>query len=211
MLSCGSGCYASQACAVSNLVHIWQLSSAIDLASIAGKLSPPTGCQADRVLFDSDADGGNTASGTAPGCCSPLRRYKAGNDGTLTSSAAPRRVTGLLASATVDGHALRLRITSPLVVSSAGAIHTPALLLRSGVKAGGAVGSNLRLHPVCAVFGVFPDDPEKKSMMEGAAMTAYTSQLANWGAEGSKYGPLVFTPMVRLESCNRPFSRFPEL
>lgn len=42
------------------------------------------------------------------------------------------------------------------VVSSAGTIHSPALLLRSGISCGGAVGTNLRLHPCTCVVGVFP-------------------------------------------------------
>jgi long-chain-alcohol oxidase len=42
------------------------------------------------------------------------------------------------------------------VVSAAGALHTPALLLRSGVTVGGNVGANLRLHPATVVTAVFP-------------------------------------------------------
>lgn len=45
-----------------------------------------------------------------------------------------------------------------MVISAAGSIHSPALLLRSGITCGGNVGTNLRLHPCTVVVGVFPED-----------------------------------------------------
>jgi choline dehydrogenase-like flavoprotein len=41
------------------------------------------------------------------------------------------------------------------VVASAGALHTPALLLRSGITGGGNVGKHLRLHPATFALGYF--------------------------------------------------------
>ena len=41
-------------------------------------------------------------------------------------------------------------------VCSAGSLHTPALLLRSGITARGNVGKNLRLHPATCITGVIP-------------------------------------------------------
>lgn len=43
------------------------------------------------------------------------------------------------------------------VVVSGGAIHTPAILLRSGLKHP-LIGCHLRLHPVLVAGGVFPED-----------------------------------------------------
>src|SRR6266487_4276953 len=63
------------------------------------------------------------------------------------------RATGVEA-AVAGGH--RLRVRAKAVVVAAGAIETPALLLRSGL--GGQVGQHLRLHPGTAAFGVFDDD-----------------------------------------------------
>ncbi|KAJ1426748.1 hypothetical protein B484DRAFT_450537 [Ochromonadaceae sp. CCMP2298] len=61
-----------------------------------------------------------------------------------------------------DPHEVRrLRVKAAVVVCAAGALHTPALLLRSGLKgapADGAVGAHLALHPVCGVGGVFPEE-----------------------------------------------------
>ena len=51
---------------------------------------------------------------------------------------------------------VQIEISSRFVVSSCGAVHTPALLLRSGVKARGNVGANLRLHPASFVAATFP-------------------------------------------------------
>jgi long-chain-alcohol oxidase len=47
-------------------------------------------------------------------------------------------------------------VKAKIVVSAAGALHTPALLLRSQLSHRGMVGANLTLHPVLGVGGVFP-------------------------------------------------------
>ncbi len=58
-----------------------------------------------------------------------------------------------------DGDAVRgrLRVCAPLVVAAAGAIHTPGLLARSGVRHP-ALGRNLRLHPAVGVAGYFKEE-----------------------------------------------------
>ncbi|MBK7973672.1 MAG: GMC family oxidoreductase [Deltaproteobacteria bacterium] len=51
------------------------------------------------------------------------------------------------------------RVHARLVVSAAGAMQTPALLMRSGFKsASGMLGGNLSLHPNGKVFAVFDED-----------------------------------------------------
>lgn len=50
---------------------------------------------------------------------------------------------------------VRVSVRAPIVVAAAGALHTPALLLRSGLDGGGRVGANLRLHPCTVVIGTF--------------------------------------------------------
>ena len=47
-------------------------------------------------------------------------------------------------------------VRAGIVVAAAGALHTPALLLRSGLDGGGRVGANLRLHPGTVAIGTFP-------------------------------------------------------
>lgn len=91
----------------------------------------------------------------------------------------------------------KVLVVAPLVVCCAGAIHSPAVLTRSGITAGGRVGKNLRLHPASAVFGVFPRNVESQpsvNMWDGGSMTAYSRAVADW--EDSGYGALVFAPMI---------------
>jgi choline dehydrogenase-like flavoprotein len=54
-----------------------------------------------------------------------------------------------------DGH--RVNVNARAVVAACGAIHTPALLKRSGL-ANRNIGKHLRLHPVTVVFGVFDEE-----------------------------------------------------
>jgi len=50
-------------------------------------------------------------------------------------------------------------VRAGIVVAAAGALHTPALLLRSGLDGGGRVGANLRLHPATVGIAFFPKVP----------------------------------------------------
>jgi long-chain-alcohol oxidase len=66
----------------------------------------------------------------------------------------------------------RVTVRARAVVAAAGAIETPALLLRSGL--GGQVGRNLRLHPGTAAMGLF-DQPVR--WWEGTLQARYSTQL----------------------------------
>lgn len=55
---------------------------------------------------------------------------------------------------------LKISFSAPIVICCAGAIQTPAVMLRSNIFSGGNVGANLRLHPCTCVVGIFP--PEVK-------------------------------------------------
>ena len=59
-------------------------------------------------------------------------------------------------------------IHSPLVISSCGSLHTPALLLRSGITVGGNVGKHLRLHPAAGIVGLFEPTAEQVAAGKGA-------------------------------------------
>lgn len=86
------------------------------------------------------------------------------------------RATGV--EATVDDAPLTVR--GRAVVLAAGALNTPAVLLRSGVTRR-AVGSNLRLHPVTAVWGRF-DDAVKP--WGGIIQARYSDEFADAGGDG---------------------------
>jgi long-chain-alcohol oxidase len=72
---------------------------------------------------------------------------------------------------TADGH--RLTVHARAVIAACGAIHTPALLRRSGLD-NENIGKHLKLHPAAAVFGVF--DEELKSW-EGVMQALYSDQF----------------------------------
>jgi choline dehydrogenase-like flavoprotein len=73
-------------------------------------------------------------------------------------TSADGRATGVEAVCTrSDGRRARVKVKAPIVVSSCGALETPALLLRSGLG-GRAVGSYLRLHPCVGVTARFSEN-----------------------------------------------------
>ena len=88
------------------------------------------------------------------------------------------RVTGIVAD--VGGHTVRVRARA--VVVAAGALNTPAVLLRSGLG-GKAVGRYLRLHPVTAIWGRYDEVVEPWS---GILQARYSDEFAN--LDGKGYG-----------------------
>ncbi|CAK0785523.1 hypothetical protein CVIRNUC_008733 [Coccomyxa viridis] len=60
-----------------------------------------------------------------------------------------------LTTAAPGGRHFRLVVKAKYVISSAGTLHTPALLLRSKITCRGNVGKNLRLHPATAILGLY--------------------------------------------------------
>jgi choline dehydrogenase-like flavoprotein len=85
------------------------------------------------------------------------------------------RTTGVDATVrTADGAAGAVRIDAPTVVVAAGAIETPALLLRSGVEHR-ELGRNLHLHPTTAVAGRY-DEPVRGWL--GAPQTVMSDHFA---------------------------------
>ena len=94
------------------------------------------------------------------------------------------RATGV--EATAGGH--RLVVRARAVVVAAGAIETPALLLRSRV--GGQVGRNLHLHPGSAAWGLFDDDVR---IWEGTLQSRYSHEFRHW--DGG-WGPIFETVPV---------------
>jgi choline dehydrogenase-like flavoprotein len=74
-----------------------------------------------------------------------------------------------------DRTATRVVVRAPVVVCAAGALETPALLLRSGIG-GPATGDYLRLHPA-TVLGGFYDEPQRGWW--GAPQSALSEHWAN--------------------------------
>lgn len=77
----------------------------------------------------------------------------------------------------------RIVVHAKRVIVASGAIHSPALLLRSGLK-NKNIGKNLHLHPTAAVYGVFPNKDIKT--YSGTIMSAISNAEEN--VDGENYG-----------------------
>jgi hypothetical protein len=87
-----------------------------------------------------------------------LLRHAHAPTGTRTREAFGVMATNfVLQGGGVGGHKWHIAVRAPVVVSSAGSIHSPALLLRSDIDVNGNVGRNLRLHPGTLVNGIFEE------------------------------------------------------
>ena len=75
----------------------------------------------------------------------------------------------------VCAHGPKVTVRAPQVVVAAGALESPALLLRSGIG-GPAVGHYLRLHPCTASFGFYPDAMEA---WKGAPQSGLVHEFEN--------------------------------
>ena len=81
------------------------------------------------------------------------------------SNGRPRKAVGVIVFSGPSYCPLRIGISAPVVVSCAGSLHTPALMIRSGITGNGNVGGNLRLHPCTCVVGVFPPEVDVKAYL----------------------------------------------
>lgn len=76
---------------------------------------------------------------------------------------------------TSDGRESRLTVKARAVVISAGALHTPVLLLRSGLG-NTHIGRNLHLHPTSLTYGMYEQPVRGWS---GVMMSRYISEFSN--------------------------------
>lgn len=98
------------------------------------------------------------------------------------------QATGAVITVTPDDRAPhQITVRAKAVVVSAGAIHTPAILLRSGLI-NPNIGRHLRLHPTTAVFSLF-DEPVRS--WEGVPMSRVSKQFAD--LDGRGYGVILET------------------
>ncbi len=90
-----------------------------------------------------------------------------------------------------DGH--RVTVNSRAVVVACGAIHTPALLKRSGL-ANPNIGRHLRLHPVSVVWGTFDEEVRP---WEGTLQAVYSDEHRHLdGDYGLKYETTALNPSI---------------
>jgi len=92
---------------------------------------------------------------------------------------------------TLDGHKVTVRARA--VALAAGAIHTPAIMVRSGMD-GPAVGKNLMLHPVLITWGVFDEEVRP---WEGTLGATFSDELLDMGeGYGIKYEHAATPPSI---------------
>ncbi len=68
-----------------------------------------------------------------------------------------------------------MTVRAKAVIVAAGAVHSPAVLLRSGIE-NPHIGRHLHLHPTTTVAGVYP---EKVYSWQGVMQSAYSNEFAN--------------------------------
>ncbi|MBV9102411.1 MAG: GMC family oxidoreductase [Candidatus Eremiobacteraeota bacterium] len=90
------------------------------------------------------------------------------------------RVTGVYARTQTSG-GTTVRVLAPLVLAAAGALRTPGLLARSGIRSP-HLGRHLFLHPTSPITAEFEDDVET---WEGPMQTALCGRFSD---DGSGYG-----------------------
>jgi len=86
-----------------------------------------------------------------------------------------------------NGASAQVTVRAPRVVVAGGSLESPALLLRSGIG-GPAVGKYLRLHPVAALTGIYPEDQQA---WWGPPHSGLIDEFANHNGDG--YGFLIET------------------
>lgn len=91
---------------------------------------------------------------------------------------------------TADGH--RVTVRAKAVALAAGAIHTPAIMVRSGM--GGQVGKNLMLHPVLITWGIFDEEIRP---WDGTLGATFSDELLDMGeGYGIKYEQAATPPSI---------------
>ena len=85
------------------------------------------------------------------------------------------RVTGVRATATArDGRQFKAMVKASIVVAACGSLHTPALLMRSGVRLP-QLGRNLYLHPTTGVGALFE---QRIAAWDGPPQTIVCNEFA---------------------------------
>eukprot|EP00040_Diaphanoeca_grandis_P016194 m.83448 g.83448 ORF g.83448 m.83448 type:complete len:777 (-) comp25634_c2_seq2:119-2449(-) len=101
-----------------------------------------------------------------------------------------RRATGIVARVGAKQHKLTVK-AKKCVIISAGSLHSPCLMLRSGFH-GANVGKNLRLHPVTSAIAIY-DTPIE--VWNGAPMTTVCKECER-GPNDDGYGSKLESPSM---------------
>src|SRR5262249_689771 len=92
-----------------------------------------------------------------------------------------------------NGH--RVSVRCKAIVVACGAIHTPALLLRSGLS-NDHIGRHLHLHPVSNVCGIFDEEIRP---WEGTMQAIYSDEFRKMtGNYGVKFETTALQPVIAM-------------
>ncbi|GAB2269520.1 Long-chain-alcohol oxidase fao4a [Dionaea muscipula] len=108
------------------------------------------------------------------------------------------RATGVAFQFSYKGAKEICVVESKVTVVACGALNTPVLLRKSGLK-NKNIGKHLHLHPVTMAWGYFPETTgpsivHNKKSYEGGIMTAMSTVVANYNTSG--YGAILQTPSL---------------
>lgn len=96
----------------------------------------------------------------------------------------------------LDGESQPCLIEAKATIVSCGALNTPTLLKKSGLK-NSNIGKNLHLHPVVMAWGCFPEGDESGKSYEGPIMSAMSTITADHtNKSGSNYEAIIQTPSM---------------
>ncbi|KAK4771066.1 hypothetical protein SAY87_031598 [Trapa incisa] len=116
--------------------------------------------------------------------------------GAKKNGCARRAARGVLFEFECNGVKKKCAIESKVTIVACGALSTPQLLRKSGLR-NPNIGRNLHLHPVAMAWGYFPDEkwPEmEKKSYTGGIMTAMSTVAMNMDRSG--YGAVIQTPAL---------------
>ncbi|CAN0880203.1 Long-chain-alcohol oxidase FAO4A [Linum grandiflorum] len=86
-------------------------------------------------------------------------------------------------------------VESKVTVVACGALSTPPLLRRSGLK-NRHIGKNLHLHPVTMAWGYFNEEVLKQKSYQGPIITAMTKVTEDESEDDGLYGAIIQTPSL---------------
>uniref|UniRef100_A0A7S3HD47 4Fe-4S ferredoxin-type domain-containing protein n=1 Tax=Spumella elongata TaxID=89044 RepID=A0A7S3HD47_9STRA len=132
-------------------------------------------CTVKRILYE---DTTNTTVAAADGTLHPSYKRAIGVEAEVRvfdKNLADMKVADRLkAMENFTGRTRKVLVKAKVVVSAAGSLHTPALLLRSNITHQGMVGQHLTLHPVLGCGGIFPD--QETRLASGVSMGVVVRQ-----------------------------------
>ncbi|KAL5224396.1 hypothetical protein ABZP36_011035 [Zizania latifolia] len=126
------------------------------------------------------------------------------NTGGRSKNGRRKKCVGLVAACIGNGITKKLRIEAKVSISACGALMTPPLLRKSGLK-NKHIGRSLHLHPVSVAWGYFPESRQEPQLIagksyEGGIITSMHRVTERTIIETPALGPGAFAALMPWES-----------